>query len=61
MDESNIYYGNLDDGDNWNQFELNKSKFNVISTYDEKHYTTEIDYGKLSDKLIKKAEIIEKV
>jgi hypothetical protein len=33
----------------------------VNSTYDEKHYTTEIDYGQLNDKIVKKAELIEKV
>ena len=59
--ESNIYYGNLDDNENWDQFELNKNKFNVNSTYDERHYTREINYGLLSDKILKNAEIVEKL
>ena len=60
MNENDIYYGNLDDNENWDQFELNKNKFNVNSTYDEKHYTTEIDYQNLSENVKKKAEVLEK-
>lgn len=27
----------------WNQFELNKQKYNVTSTYNENNYTTQLD------------------
>ena len=49
----------MDDNDlNWDQFELNKKKFNVETTYDEKHYTTELNYNKIPESLKIKADII---
>jgi PAB1-binding protein PBP1 len=58
---TDIYYGNLEEADlNWDQFELNKKKFNVESSYDEKHYTTELIHSKIPEKLKVKAEKIVK-
>ena len=51
MDESDL---------NWDQFELNKKKFNVESSYDEKHYTTELIHSRIPEKLKMKAEKIVK-
>lgn len=28
---------------NWDQFKVNEDKFGVISTYDDRYYTTELD------------------
>ena len=40
-----LYQGNLEEETNvkWNQFELNKQKYNVTSTYNENNYTTQLD------------------
>lgn len=35
----------------WDQFEVNKKKYNVISTYDENLYTTTLDKNKISKEL----------
>ena len=35
--------------ENWDQFELNKKMYNVISTYDENLYTTKLDKNKISE------------
>lgn len=45
---------------NWNQFDLNKEKFKVDSTYDEANYTTGLLKDTIPDDIIQKAEIIEK-
>lgn len=46
--EEDVYYGNLDDDmGNWNQFEINKQKFNVMTSYDEKHYTTLLNHDEI--------------
>ena len=37
--------------ENWDQFEVNKRKYNVISTYDENLYTTILDKNKVSKEL----------
>ena len=37
------------DDENWDQFELNKKMYNVISTYDENLYTTKLDKNKISE------------
>ena len=34
---------------NWDQFELNKKVYNVVSTYDENLYTTKLDKNKISE------------
>ena len=41
----------LNDKDNdakWDQFEINKKKYNVVSTYDENLYTTKLDKSKIT-------------
>jgi hypothetical protein len=41
----------LNDKDNdtkWDQFEYNKKKYNVVSTYDENLYTTKLDKSKIT-------------
>ena len=35
--------------ENWDQFELNKKMYNVVSTYDENLYTTKLDKNKISE------------
>ncbi len=45
----------------WDQFELNKEKFKVDSTYDENKYTTDLNREEITDERIREAEIIEKV
>ncbi len=51
----------MEEGDlNWDQFELNKKKFNVESSYDEKHYTTELIRSKIPENLKIRAERIAK-
>jgi PAB1-binding protein PBP1 len=46
--EEDVYYGNLDDDmGNWDQFEINKQKFNVSTSYDEKHYTTHLNHDEI--------------
>mgnify|MGYP000978714854 CR=1 FL=1 len=58
---TDLYYGNLDEDDlHWDQFELNKNKFNVQSTYDEIYYTTELNRNKIPEALKIKADIIAK-
>ena len=37
------------DDENWDQFELNKKMYNVVSTYDENLYTTKLDKNKISE------------
>ena len=37
--------------ESWDQFEINKKKYNVISTYDENLYTTVLDKNKISKEL----------
>ena len=34
---------------NWDQFELNKKVYNVVSTYDENLYTTKLDKNKITE------------
>ena len=57
-DEMNKYaYKSLDDeikenkDENWDQFEINRIKYNVVSTYDENLYTTKLDKKKISKEL----------
>ncbi len=58
---SDIYFGNLDeDTTNWDQFELNKQKFNVETTYDEIHYTTALNKDSIPKNFKVKAEKIAK-
>ena len=48
----NEKFGALEDEPNdekWNQFEVNKQKYNVKSTYDENLYTTSLDKSKLTN------------
>jgi PAB1-binding protein PBP1 len=60
--DSEIIFGSLDDIDhNWDQFELNKQKFNVETTYHENHYTTELDYNAIPLQVKHKAEKIAHV
>jgi PAB1-binding protein PBP1 len=57
----NIFFGNLEeDTSKWDQFELNKKKFNVNTTYDEKHYTTELDHEAIPMQVKHNAEKIVK-
>ena len=35
--------------ENWDQFELNKKLYNVVSTYDENLYTTKLDKNKITE------------
>jgi len=51
--------GLLEEDDGFDQFELNKEKFNVKSTYSELNYTTPLNYGSISEDLKRKAEKIE--
>jgi hypothetical protein len=37
-----------DNDANWDQFEINKKKYNVVSTYDENLYTTKLDKSKIT-------------
>ena len=59
-DKNNIYsYKTLEDeinedkkkNEKWDQFEVNKVKYNVVSTYDELLYTTALDKNKISKEL----------
>ena len=38
-----------DEDENWDQFELNKKMYNVVSTYDENLYTTKLDKNKITE------------
>ena len=59
--EEHLYFGNLDEETSkWDQFELNKQKFNVLTSYDEKHYTTELDHETIPRQVKQKAEKIVK-
>lgn len=49
----------LDEHEGFDQFELNKEKFNVKSTYSELNYTTPLNYGSIPEELKRKAERIE--
>ena len=57
-----IYQGNLEDDNNekWDQFEINKKKYNVNTTYDENNYTTLLDKNNISNEQRNKAEKIVK-
>lgn len=58
-DDENIFFGNLDENDlKWDQFEINKKKFNVETSYDENHYTTELIYNQIPQNIVQKAERI---
>ena len=59
---TNLFETTLHDDDpNWDQFEYNKEKFNVESTYSENNYTTDLNRDMISlDKKIE-ADKIEKV
>ena len=47
-------------GKNWNQFEVNREKFNVQSTYDENLYTKKLDRSLFSKEDVERAERIAK-
>lgn len=49
-----------DENHKWNQFELNKEKFNVVTSYEEKHYTTELDHSVIPQQIKEKADLIVK-
>ena len=57
-----IYTDSLEDNTNekWDQFEINKMKYNVKSTYDENNYTTTLDKKNISNEQKHKAEKIIK-
>lgn len=57
-----LYQGNLEDDNNekWDQFEINKKKYNVKTTYDENNYTTTLDKKNISNEQKNKAEKIIK-
>lgn len=48
-----------DDGTEFNQFKINKERFNVKTSYSESHYTTVLNYDYIPDKLKAKALKIE--
>ena len=51
-EDKNIYMNKKledDEDENWDQFELNKKMYNVVSTYDENLYTTKLDKNKISE------------
>ena len=51
-DKNNKYINqSLEDEENvdWDQFELNKKVYNVVSTYDENLYTTKLDKNKITE------------
>ena len=59
QNEENLFYGNLDeDLSNWDQFEINKQKFNVATSYDERHYTTDLNHDEIPKVVKIKAEKI---
>jgi PAB1-binding protein PBP1 len=47
--------------DDWDQFEQNKNKFNVESSYQEEKYTTKLNLEEIPEELKREAEKIEKV
>ena len=57
-----IYTDSLEDNTNekWDQFEINKMKYNVKTTYDENNYTTTLDKKNISNEQKNKAEKIIK-
>ena len=57
-----IYTDSLEDNTNekWDQFEINKKKYNVNTTYDENNYTTTLDKKNISNEQKNKAEKIIK-
>ena len=65
-EDKNIYsYKSLEDEINdknnnkkWDQFEINKNKYNVVTTYNELLYTTPLDKNKISKELNDYAEKI---
>ncbi len=60
--DSDILFCDLDDNDHkWDQFELNKKKFNVETTYHENHYTTELDHNSIPFEVKRKADKIAQV
>lgn len=48
-----------DDGEKFNQFEVNKEKFNVDSSYCESKYTTVLNYDNIPEHLKEKAQRVE--
>lgn len=54
-------YLDIKQAEDWNQFEINKNKFNVNTDYREELYTTELNKNNLTKEEIEKAERIEKV
>ena len=48
------------DEENWDQFELNKKMYNVVSTYDENLYTTKLDKNKITEEDKKYADKLYK-
>lgn len=58
-DETPIQFTLEDEKVSYDQFELNKERFNVTSTYCELKYTTPLNYGNLSEELKIKAQKIE--
>ena len=60
--DSDILFCDLDDHDHkWDQFELNKQKFNVETTYHENHYTTELDHNSIPLEVKRQADKIAQV
>jgi PAB1-binding protein PBP1 len=48
-------------GKDWDQFDANKNKFKIESTYSEERYTTELNENEIPDEVKQNAEKIEKV
>lgn len=59
LDNANINLCLEDTNEKFDQFEINKEKFNVSSTYDELNYTTPLDYNSLTEEMKQKAMRIE--
>ena len=58
-----VYQGNLEEDDGeWNQFELNKKKYNVSSSYNENNYTTKLDPNLIpQEHKVKTEKIIQEI
>jgi PAB1-binding protein PBP1 len=59
-----LFFGDLSEDvkdTKWDQFTINKEKFNVDTTYDEKQYTTELNHENIPKQVKVKADKIAKV
>ena len=60
-EESSALSFDIKEYKSWDQFEINAQKFGVVSTYDEKLYTTAIPHiSELTEEQVLRAKIVEK-